>query len=155
MNVVDTAISLTTNDLWVSMIENWGEANKVYNLCKAALLEECFLKMSKYMWRMLNAMRLIRERLPPKARTGLVHFEEVDNPEFVVKMWLDYKNQGGNTAIPTHKASILQFLRQFQCDSAALGQPLPAACISKMNDKVNDYNVQLAALVTDGTEKQA
>ena len=51
---------LSVNDLWVSMIENWGESNKEYNHCKAAPLVKCFLKMSKYMWRVFSAMRLVR-----------------------------------------------------------------------------------------------
>ena len=149
MKVVDTSKSLSTNDLWVSMIENWGEANKEYNHCNKAPLEECFLKMSKYMWRMFNAMNLVRERLPPNARVGLVHFgEHFADPEYAMKMWLDYKKQG-KTAIPKQKANVQMFLRQFHCDKAVLGTPFSPTCISKMNDQVNAYNNKLAGLVTD------
>ncbi|XP_078361920.1 uncharacterized protein LOC144646251 [Oculina patagonica] len=142
---------LSVNDMWVSMIENWGESNKEYNHCKNDPLEECFLKMSKYMWRMFDAMRLLRERLPAGQRPGLVHFgEKFADPEFTMKMWLDYKKQG-MTAIPRQKENVREFLRQFQCDKAAVsfGTPFPPTCISKMNDKVNAYNVKLAHLVTD------
>jgi hypothetical protein len=38
------AFNLRSNDLLVSMIENWGE----YNHCRNKVLEECLLKMSKY-----------------------------------------------------------------------------------------------------------
>ncbi|KAL9980148.1 hypothetical protein ACROYT_G008696 [Oculina patagonica] len=152
MKVMDTATSLTTNDLWVSMIENWGEANKEYNHCKDDPLEECFLNMSKYMWRMFNAMRLIRERLPPKARVGLIHFggDEYANAEFAMKMWQACK-QLGKTAIPKHNANVNKFLRQFHCNEAVFGKLFskPKRCMSKMNDKVNAYNVKLAGLVTD------
>ena len=157
MKVIDTSQNtpLSTSDLWVSMIENWGEANKEYNHCKAAPLEECFLKMSKYMWRMFSAMRIVRERLPPGQRPGLVHFgEQFSDPEFAMKMWLDYKKQG-KTAIPKHKANVEQFLRQFHCDKAVIGTPFSTTCISKMNDKVNAYNVKLAGLVTDEPVKPA
>lgn len=153
MKVVDTSKSLTTIDLWASMIENWGETNKEYNHCQSIPLEECFLKMSKYMWRMFNAMRLVRDRIPAQTRAGLVHFGEAfSDPEFAMKMWLDYKKQG-MTAIPKHRANVMQFLRQFHCDRAVLGEPLSATCISKMNDKVNAYNVKLAAIVTDEPAK--
>jgi len=149
MKIVSLKTALTTSDLWVSMIENWGEANKEYNHCGGIPLEECFLKMTKYMWRMFNAMRLIRERLPPNVRPGLVHFgEKFRDPEFAMKMWLDYKKQG-KTAIPTHKSNVEQFLQQFGCNAAVLGEPFSPTCISKMNDKVNAYNKKLAGLVTD------
>ena len=152
MRVIDTSRStpLSTNDLWVSMIENWGESNKEYNHCgQTTPLEECFLKMSKYMWRMFSAMKLVRNRLPPEHRVGLVHFgEKFADPEFAMQMWLDYKKQG-KTAIPKHKASVKEFLRQFHCNAAVFGKPFSPTCISKMNDKVNAYNVKLAGLVTD------
>ena len=148
---------LTNIDLWVSMIENWGESNKEYNHCKEAPLEECFLKMSKYMWRMFNAMRLLRDRLPPKRKLGLVHFgEDFADPEFAMRMWLDYKKQG-KTAIPKQKSNVQAFLRQFKCDQAVkdvgFGKPFSPTCISKMNDKVNAYNAKLAANVTAKPER--
>ena len=54
MNWIDESLktSLSTNDLWVSMIENWGEANKEYNHCDLKRrpgyrpIKECFLQMS-------------------------------------------------------------------------------------------------------------
>ena len=148
-------IPLSTNDLWVSMIENWGESNKEYNHCKEGPLEECFLKMSKYMCRMFNAMRQLRERIPASYRTGLVHFGEVSrfsNPEFAFEMWLQYKKQG-KAAIPKQEGNIREFLRQFQCAQAVKNvgsrKKFPPACISNMNEKVNAYNRKLAGLVTE------
>ena len=153
MKIVSLNTALTDSDLWVSMIENWGEANKEYNHCGEIPLEECFLKMSKYMWRVFNAMRLIRDRLPPKAKPGLVHFgEKFRDPEFAMKMWLDYKKQG-KTAIPKQKSNVKDFLAQFGCDKAVFGKPFSPTCISKMNDKVNAYNKKLAGLVTDDPVK--
>lgn len=66
-------LPLSTYDLWVSMIENWGESNKEYKHCKDDPLKKCFLKMCKYVWRMFNAMRLIRGRMPARYLPGLVH----------------------------------------------------------------------------------
>ena len=153
MKIVSLKTALTTYDLWVSMIENWGEANKEYNHCGEIPLEECFLKMSKYMWRMFNAMRLIRENLPPNCKPGLVHFgEQFRDPEFAMRMWLDYKKQG-KSAIPKHKSHVEDFLAQFGCEKVVFGKPFSSNCISKMNDKVNAYNKKLACLVTDDPVK--
>ena len=97
-------------------------------------------------------MRLVRDRLLPGQRVGLVHFgEKFADPEFAMQMWLDYKKQG-KTAIPKQKANVQEFLRQFHCDQAVKdagsGKPFSPTCISKMNDRVNAYNVKLAGLVT-------
>ena len=116
--------------------------------------------MSKYMWRVFNAMRLVRERIPASCRSGLVYFSEVSrfsNPEFAFQMWLDYKRQG-KAAIPKHKENVQEFLRQFQCNQAVkgvgFGKPFPTDCISKMNGKVNAYSKRLAGLVTDEPMKE-
>ncbi len=153
MKVIDTSpkTPLSTTDLWVSLIENWGESNKEYNHCKKDPLEECFLKMTKYMWRMFSAMKLVRDRIPPPQRPGLVHFgEKYKDPEFSMRMWLDYKKQG-KRAIPKQLENVKQFLTQFGCEGAVKksGEPFPPTCISKMNDKVNAYNVKLAGLLAD------
>ena len=151
---VDTQLS--REDLWVSMIENWGESNKEYNHCNNDPLEKCVLKMSKYMARMFNAMRLVLDKIPIKHRSGLLDFKEVSrypNPEAAFDKWLGYKKKGMTQIPPGDMGNLKEFLRQLQCDLAVqqlgLGMPLPAACMSKMNDKVNDYNVRLASLLTD------
>lgn len=152
---VDTP--LTAVDLWVSMIENWGESNKEYNHCKNDPMEQCLLKMSKYMGRMFNAMRLVfAEHIPLSNRLKLLHLtgvENFSNPEFAFKTWLGYKKDGKTAIPPENIDGLKECLRQFQCDQAVQqagsSKPLPAACISKINDKVNDYNVRLAGLVAD------
>lgn len=156
MKVIDLSprTPLSVNDLWVSMIENWGESNKEYNHCKTAPLVKCFLKMSKYMWRVFNAMRLVRARLPTKARLkGVVRFgEQFGDPEHAMAMWLAYKRRGA-AAIPDRINDVKSFLLQFGCDQAVLNmqKPIPPACLAKMNDKINDYNKALASLMTDST----
>lgn len=153
MKVVNMATELSTNDKWVSMIENWGETNKEYVHCRTEPVEVCFLKMSKYMWRMFHAMKLVRGAIPAQAKAGLVHFGEAfADPEYAMRMWLDYKKKG-KTAVTQHEHKVIEFLRQFNCDKATLGKPLSETCISKMNDKVNAYNVKLAATVSDKPAK--
>jgi len=150
MKIVNLKTELTTDDLWVSMIENWGESNKEFNHCAGIPLEECFIKMSKYMWRVFNAMRVIRERIPPKDRCALVHFgsEGFKDPEFAVKMWLDYKKQG-KKAIPKYKSNLEQFLTQFGCKDSVFGKPFSSECMANINAKINAYNMRLACLLTD------
>ena len=144
--------SLSTEDLWVSMIENWGDANKEYHHCqeKTYPLEKCLLKSSKYMFRMFNAMRFIRGRLTANETDGLVQFdaEDFSNPEYAAEEWMGYRQQG-RSEIPKNIGDVRQFFEQFDCDSVAFGEQLSPACISKMNDKVNAYNLKLAGLVTD------
>ena len=157
---------LTTEDLWVSMIENWGESNKEYNHCKNDPMEQCLLKMSKYMKRMFNAMRLVLEHIPESNRLELLHFPKVlnpevnpesafesfSNPEFAFETWLKYKKDGKTAIPPENMEGLRECLRQFQCDlavdQAGSNKPLPAACMSKINGKVNAYNMRLAGLVT-------
>ena len=151
ISIVTSKLSqLSDLDLWVSMIENWGESNKEYNHNKNDPMETCFLKMSKYMWRTFNAMRLLRDRIPASLNKGtLIHFgDQYKDPEFAMKMWLDYKKQG-KTVIPKYKKNVKAFLTQFGCNAAVFGRPISPDCLSKMNDKVNEYNVKLAAMVKD------
>ena len=164
-NQMKVNIPLTTEDLWVSMLENWGESNKEYNDCKNDPMEQCLLKMSKYMKRMFNAMRLVLERLPESNRLGLLDFPDFSiitdpkfafkrfsNPEFAFETWLGYKKDGKPAIPPENMEGLRECLRQFQCDLAVKlagsNKPLPAACISRINDKVNAYNVRLAGLAT-------
>ena len=149
MKVIDISKSLSLMDLWVSMIENWGESNKEFSHCLTAPLEVCFLKMSKYLWRTFNAMNLIRPKIKQNLRPGLVHFGGAySDPEYAMKMWLDYKRQG-KTAIPKQQNHVMQFLRQFKCDEAQIGQPISSTCMEKMNKAVNAYNMKLAEQWTD------
>ncbi|XP_048587431.1 uncharacterized protein LOC116616709 [Nematostella vectensis] len=149
MKVVDNQKSLSTNDLWASMVENWGDSNKEFAHCGGIPVEECFLKMSKYMWRMLQAMKIVRSRLSPNGRAGLVNFAEpLANPEVLAEMWLHYKKRG-KTAIPTYKKHLQQFFRQFGCTNEVFGKPLTAQCVSQMHDQINKYNSRLASEAKD------
>ncbi|KAJ7375115.1 hypothetical protein OS493_001852 [Desmophyllum pertusum] len=167
MRVVDMSEhskDLSTNDLWVSMIENWGEANKEYNhYCgvnadPAPPMVTCFLRMSKYMRRMFTAMRMIRARVPKPH--SLVRFgEQFGDAEHLSTMWLKFKKEG-NFNVQMNQEQIKDvrtFLKQFGCNQAVqnldlnqVNTPLPPACLQNMNGKVNEYNVKLAALTALG-----
>ena len=147
---------LSINDLWVSMIENWGESNKEYNHCKKESLVKCFLKMSKYMWRMFDAMRIVRVRLPNAAKLkGVVRFgEQFGDPQHAMSLWLRRK-QTGEDEIKRRDEDVKSFLLQFGCYEAVLKitYPIPKACVTKMNEKVNEYNEALAFLVRDADRR--
>ncbi|XP_044168726.1 uncharacterized protein LOC122952985 [Acropora millepora] len=151
MEALHTATELSTNEAWVSMIENWGETNKEYEHCRKEPLKVCFLKMSKYMWRMCDAMKLVRAAIPAQDKDGLVYFGEAfANPGDVMNMWLEYKNQGKTAA---NSAKVIEFLKQFNCVEADISKQSFWECMSKINDIVNEYNIKLAATVTDKPAK--
>ena len=144
---------LTNNDLWVSMIENWGDAVKEYNHCKNDAIAVCFLKMSKYMWRVFNAIKIMYElKILPRLAVPPSPFNKVIDPEALTKAWLDYK-KAGRSAIPNQQILIQKFLEFFQCFVAAkdISKPFSpeGTCLSKMNDKINEYNKALASIVQD------
>ena len=145
---------LSMEDLWVSMIENWGESNKEYNhYCDVNAVPNpppmvtCFLRMSKYMRRMFNAMRMIRARL--SSPYELVAFgEQFGDPEHLSIMWLKFKKRGEFIIQMDQQQikDVKSFLKQFECNQAVLNvnMPLSTACLQKMNLKVDAYNVRLA-----------
>ena len=138
---------LTIMDLWVSMIENWGEANKEYANCGDLLVGPCLVKMGKYLARMFNAMRLVRARA--------THITEIlDNyddlgPAFTSLQFL-----------PCGRDCLVAFLRRFGCTTEAENfdeTPQPALsldCLSKINKAVDNYNEWLASLVRAGDGRE-
>lgn len=142
---------LLTYDLWVSMIENWGDANKEYAHCGPnVFIAACLNKMSKYLWRMFNAMRLVRVRLPSKSSQGLLAFGTTDDPESATQQW---RRKGANA----DAKSYYLFLKKFECNAMINTQTqrvvantrLSVNCMTNINNKVNAYNIKLAGLVTN------
>ena len=165
MNWIDESLktSLSTNDLWVSMIENWGEANKEYNHCDLKRhpgyrpIKECFLQMSKYMWRMLDAMRLLQERLP-ESYAKMVRFSPCIDPQCIMKMWLRYKKEGNTDSItPNDEENVRVFLKEFGCKEATEADVMRGEftldCLAKIHDKVCRYNEILADLFVQEPDK--
>ena len=74
MNRADVFSEITINDYWVSILENWADTVKEYNReCaeKNALIAVCLPKMSKYFWRMLDAMFAAHGKLTPAQQSGM------------------------------------------------------------------------------------
>ena len=156
MKAIDRGVFTTpllTYDLWVSMIENWGDANKEYEHCgpNNLLIAACLNKMSKYLARMFNAMRLVRDRIPQDiTKWRLLAFGTTDDPEAAALLW---RRQGQE--VPA--ISYFMFLKKFQCNAMVnvnakapvANQPLSSNCMANINDEVNAYNAKLAALVTN------
>jgi hypothetical protein len=75
MNRADVFSQITINDYWTSILENWADSIKEYNkecVAKQALITVCLPKMSKYFWRMLDAMFAAYGKLKPTLQTGIV-----------------------------------------------------------------------------------
>ena len=141
---------LSTYDLWVSMIENWGEANKEYKHCTLISVAECLMKMSKYLSRMFNAMRVIRRsRLAKVDRKGLLDFGTTDDPEFVTYFLLRYKRSGKKLSTAAYDF-VGVFLDKFKCDiSSRDDSNYLQDCLKKIHNEVNTYNKKLAANVNE------
>lgn len=156
MKAIDRGVFTTpllTYDLWVSMIENWGDANKEYEHCgpNNLLIAACLNKMSKYLARMFNAMRLVRDRIPQDiTKWRLLAFGTTDDPEAAALLW----RRKGQAVEPK---SYYNFLTKFQCSgmvdetakAPAANLALSNVCMTKINSVVNAYNKKLAALVTN------
>ena len=142
---------LSDTDLWVSMIENWGDALKEYNHCSKDSVAVCFLKMSKYLWRVFSAIKSMHDlkMIPPGSRSPLP-FYKVFDPESLTKAWLEYKKIG-KSAIPNQQILIQKFLEYFFCDVTVkdTSKPLTPGCLAKVNAKISDYNEVLASIVRD------
>lgn len=150
MNAITTCqyyTPLSTYDLWVSMIENWGEANKEYQHCGNIPVADCLMKMSKYLSRMFDAMRVIRRtRLPKKDRKGLLDFGSTKDPELAINLLLRYKRSGEGFS-PIAQQLLPGFLQQFDCKNVSNDRKFPEACLKNIHDAVNAYNKVLAAKV--------
>lgn len=153
--------SLSNMDIWVSMIENWGESIKEFrHSCgENVKVEICVLKMSKYMWRMVAALKNLKQRidthkskLPNGPNIGqqmpmsLVIFQSPSNPEEIMRNWYENFKQTGKPEIKSSQLDLSGFFRRFGCSGVVLGQPLPFTCLQKMNEKINEYNQWMAEI---------
>ncbi|PFX16008.1 RNA-directed DNA polymerase from mobile element jockey [Stylophora pistillata] len=113
---------------------------------------ECLMKMSKYLSRMFNAMRLVRARIPIRSRWALLAFGTPDDPEAAALLWR--RKRKVESVKPK---SFYMFLKKFHCKGMVNKRAkVPAAdlalsldCMTNINTEVNAYNEKLAELVTD------
>ena len=107
---------------------------------------ECLMKMSKYLSRMFDAMRVIhRSRLPKKDRKGLLDFGTTDDPEFVTDFLLRYKRRGKKLPAAANHF-VTGFLEKFKCNTQSENL---LNCLKKIHKEVNAYNKKLAANVNE------
>ena len=59
----EIAEGMTMMDYWVSMIENWADANKAFDKCKDEKATKCLLSMTKYLYRTFDALNNIGDTL--------------------------------------------------------------------------------------------
>lgn len=136
-------------DLWVSMIENWGEVNKEYNHhCDKVNLQKCLVKLSKYFWRTLSAMKALDRFIPPFRRKGLIDFSGEMNPEAIMDHWLQtYKrnclDEINNTEIERERLNI--FFTKFGCRTEAISLffSFSHKCLESINQFVVRYTAEL------------
>ena len=108
------------------------------------------MKMSKYLSRMFDAMRVIRRsRLPKKDREGLLDFGTTDDPEFVTHLLLRYRKSGKELS-PAANQFVMLFWKKFNCN---IFNPHLSYfwwdCLKKIHNEVNTYNKKLAANVNE------
>lgn len=145
---------MSVNDYWVSMLENWADATKEYNrecVKRALLVTACLPKMSKYMWRMFDAMYAIRSRLAPDLQQGLLEVDNAENTGLrsIMSHWLiDVKKKGLGVIplddrLPKLAAGTTNlgfFLQAFTCGGQAKDAPLSQSCVDAIHQKIRDYN---------------
>ena len=110
---------LTILDYWVSMIENWADANKELGHC-GGKFTVCLLKMTKYLFRTFNAMKEIYIRLVDPTAVHYVPslkaatkellkkyaiFGGKSDPEVLTNKWVaHYKGQVDEIPLPDVEA---------------------------------------------------
>ena len=154
--------SLTMMDFWMSMIENWADANKVPGHCQNSA-ETCILAMSKYLFRTFNAMKEIHfmltkpihvyNALPKPIKTFLSKysiFGGENDPEVLTKQWVA-KYKGKATEIPYDV--MMKFLKIFNCTEKLQlqDQILSKSCMDGIENLVEDYDRLLVMTTSERT----
>ena len=109
------------------------------------------------MWRMLDAMRLLQERLP-ESYAKMVRFSPCIDPQCIMKAWLRYKKEGNTDSItPNDEENVRVFLKEFGCKEATEADVMRGEftldCLAKIHDKVCRYNEILADLFVQEPDK--
>lgn len=144
--------SLTMMDYWVSMIENWADANKASKHCVGSA-ETCLLTMSKYLYRTFNAMKEIHFMLvnPIRVRNALLRpikmflpkypiFGGENDPEVLTREWIA-KYKGKANEIPYYDIAKA-FLMKVGCTEQEQppAQSFSKSCLDKIENLVEAYD---------------
>jgi hypothetical protein len=149
----------TVMDYWVSMIENWADANKEYNHCVDLNVEACLVKMSKYLQRTFDAMKRIYKVLsripnpgnalsPAKLQNPIQ--KKVD-PEKITSEW-NNNFRGEPDKIPDFAKSIKPFLQSVGCNKQAANVALSSDCMKSIERKVMAYNKLLVSATAKSSD---
>jgi hypothetical protein len=149
-------------DYWVSMIENWADANKALKHCVGSA-ETCLLVMSKYLFRTFNAMKEIHFMLvnPIRVRNALLEpiktflpkytiFGGEHDPEALTREWI-FKYKGKANEIPYAIAKA--FLMKVGCTEKEQppAQSLSKSCVDKIENLVEAYDHLLISTTRKAT----
>lgn len=141
--------NITPLDLWTSMLENWGNSMREWNLCmhskvgERQVAEECLVRMSKYMWRTFLTMKDIYGVLDEK--NGL---KDISSVEESMRNWLYNLKKAGEMKI-TKEGEVKNFMDFFGCNPATdgVGKVISEDCIDRIFDYIKPYSFRLMALV--------
>ncbi len=161
---------MTIMDYWVSMIENWADANKAFRHCGSKNAKKCLLSMTKYLYRTFDAMKTIRNTLyntralinklkiafvgedPPYTLPTYPDDDTNCEPLKLTKFWVaEYK--GKVSEIPEKPAS--KFLSAVGCSSLdppqATSTPLTQQCMDKIQALVKSFDNLLVKTTAKAT----
>lgn len=145
---------MSSNDYWVSMLENWADSVKEYNrecVKQGLAVAVCLPRMSKYLWRMLDAMYKVRLRLRKELQQNLADVDKRGSgARTIVANWLDNVKRKGLHAIPQNEAKLNApqsnldvFLQTFKCPKLNRYDPLTQGCMDAIQAEIRKYNRRL------------
>ncbi len=161
---------MTIMDYWVSMIENWADANKKFRYCLTKNANVCLLTMTKYLYRTFDALKIIRNTLyytpalinklkiafvgedPPYTLPTYPQHDRDNDPQKLTKYWVD-EYKGHRSDIPEEEAS--EFFSAVGCSSLdppqATNTPLTQQCMDKIQALVKSFDKLLVKTTAKAT----
>ncbi|CAB3999777.1 Hypothetical predicted protein [Paramuricea clavata] len=154
MGRTDVFSQITINDYWTSILENWADSVKEYNkecVATQALITVCLPKMSKYFWRMLDAMFAAYGKLKPTLQTGLLVVDNSGNTGLrsIMAHWFtNVKRKGLNgipsddrlTGMPVGTTSLDAFITAMGCTGQSKTAQLSQECLNTIHGHIRKYN---------------
>ncbi|XP_032236839.1 uncharacterized protein LOC116617858 [Nematostella vectensis] len=150
---------LTVLDYWVSMVENWADANKEFQHCGPSdKVAKCLVKMSKYLYRTFYSINGLDTLLRTSKLSGIINTLKtqtkglIENfpgkekpiakePQDITEKWVEkYRNK---EAQPDHSSEISPFLKLFLCTETE-NDPLSRRCMDKIQKLIFDISHLLA-----------
>ena len=165
----DIKQGMTLMDYWVSMIENWADANKGFSHCGNKNAKQCLLSMTKYLYRTFDALKIIRNTLyyspalinklkiafkgenPAYNLPSYPHLDKACDPQKLTKNWVaNYKNKVSEIPEPETKL----FLSSVGCLSLSPPQAPNTALTRLCMDKIQVIVKSFDNLLVKTTAKE-